>query len=799
MSSSVSTTNLSDSDVSWMETSASELIWEPTELNSPCKRFSLNFHQTLSPSLDHRTGFLPKLGRNFSASKMPTSSTVPPTAAAVKNRSPTASDSEEYEYEEIEIEEEIEVEEEVSDDEEEEVSDDEEEEFEEVEVEVEVEVEEEVEEEVEVEDDEEREQEKEKGSGEDVPRSIEDLDDVKRFLPKLGRNFSASKMPTSSAVPPTAAAVKDRSPTASGSEEYEYEEIEIEEEIEVEEEVSDDEEEDFEEVEVEVEEEIEEEVEDDEEREQEKEKGSGEDVPRSIEDLDDVKRKEKIISDGEKTSQRDGGIMAAETTNPINESSKQVTVGDSVDDSDKVPCSEEQTTQMNTKDVNDAHVKEPRLDVDIPLIKPRSLSPAMEINEGNKRPALVCDFFAKGWCIKGTSCRFRHIKDPPINVVDQQNEPQKSQPQDEGVKEGTERSNPATSGTAPTLKACSSEFKPGSQKDNPNRVTNPPVNESLSNSFMGPNYNKSNWASNAPKMEEFGGKGYRFGLHNHNYNSSYHGMVWPRASTSLSSSSWKSDSKISGYDWEPSKPFRSRFLISQGIPIPDIQYDPIHIQYDPIRDSIEQPTPTKIGDKLSKLSSSSRVPSISGTHSPLQEKLKTDNGSDKFSIGSHVNGNDNDTDMDVDSNEIADTKQADTKSESKGKKLIGDVIQASEVHVSSHHSLRENDGGPTKEVSNYKLDFDAEGDMHRESKSLRHFRAALIDFVKELVRPSWRDGKLSKDAHKMIVKKAVDKVLTSLPPEHIPNIQESIDTYLTSSQPKLTKLVEGYIEKYGKL
>ncbi|KAI3800409.1 hypothetical protein L1987_28500 [Smallanthus sonchifolius] len=648
-------------------------------------------------------------------------------------------------------------------------------------------------------------------------------------------------MPTSSAVSPTAAAVEDRSPTASDSEEYEYEEIEIEEEIEVEEEVSDDdEEEEFEEVEVEVEVEEEEEVEDDEEQEQEKEKGIGEDASRAIEDLDDVKRKEKNISNGEKTSQCDGGIMAAETTNLINESSKQVTNGHSVDDSDKVPCSEEQTTQMktkdvndahvkaaettnlinesskqvtnghsvddsdkvpcseeqttqmNTKDVNDAHVKEPRLDVDIPLIRPRSLSPAMGTNEENKRPALVCDFFAKGWCIKGTSCRFRHIKDPPINVVDQQNEPQKSQPQDEGVREGTERSNPATSGTAPTFKACSSEFKPGSQKDNSIRVTNPPVNESLSNSFMDPNYNRSNWASYAPKVEEFGGKGYRFGLHNHSYNSSYHGTVRPRASTFLSSSSWKSDSKISSYDWEPSKPFRSRFLLSQGIPIPDIQYDPI-------RDSIDEPTPTKIGGKLSKLSSSSRVPSVSSTHSPLQEKLKTGNGSDRFSIGRHVNGNDNDTDMDVDSNEIADTKQEDTKSESKGKKRIGDVIQASEVHVSSHHSLRENDGGPTKEVSNYKLDFDAEGDMHRESKSLRHFRAALIDFVKELVRPTWRDGKLSKDAHKMIVKKTVDKVLTTLPPEHIPDIQESIDTYLTSSQPKLTKLVEGYIEKYGKL
>lgn len=326
----------------------------------------------------------------------------------------------------------------------------------------------------------------------------------------------------------------------------------------------------------------------------------------------------------------------------------------------------------------------------------------------------------------------------------------------------------ATSATAPKLVACSSEFRSVLQKDKPNPVTNPLVNESLSNLFMGPNTHRSNWASYAPKMEEFSGKGYHSGLHNHRINSSYHGTVWSRAS------SWKSDSKFSSYDWEPSKPFRSKFLLSQGISAPEIQYDPI-------RDSIEQPL--KNGDKLPKLSSSSRVPSISGTHS----KTKKDLGSDKFSIGSHVIGND--IDMDVDSNEIADTKQENSKSESKGKKHVGDVIQASGIHVSSHR-LRQNDGCPMKEVNNYKLDFDAEADMHRESKPLRHFRAALIEFVKELVKPTWRDGKLSKDAHKMIVKKAVDKVLTSLPPEHIPSIEESIDTYLASSQPKLVKLVE---------
>lgn len=39
------------------------------------------------------------------------------------------------------------------------------------------------------------------------------------------------------------------------------------------------------------------------------------------------------------------------------------------------------------------------------------MSPVAETSDRNKRPAIICDFFAKGWCIRGTSCKFVHIKD----------------------------------------------------------------------------------------------------------------------------------------------------------------------------------------------------------------------------------------------------------------------------------------------------------------------------------------------------------------------------------------------------
>lgn len=29
----------------------------------------------------------------------------------------------------------------------------------------------------------------------------------------------------------------------------------------------------------------------------------------------------------------------------------------------------------------------------------------------NKKPAIICNYFARGWCIKGSSCRFLHKKE----------------------------------------------------------------------------------------------------------------------------------------------------------------------------------------------------------------------------------------------------------------------------------------------------------------------------------------------------------------------------------------------------
>nr|GEZ91005.1 protein FRIGIDA-ESSENTIAL 1-like isoform X1 [Tanacetum cinerariifolium] len=299
-----------------------------------------------------------------------------------------------------------------------------------------------------------------------------------------------------------------------------------------------------------------------------------------------------------------------------------------------------------------------------------------EVNEENKRQDVICSFFANGWCIRGNSYH--------MSVSDQQKETsvaayQRSEAQnDEGL---------ANSAAAPSI-TCSSEVKPELQKENivtipsvndagtkglqekPPANTDSSLHDASSNPINGSDTLKNSWVSSyTATMEEPGGKGNQFGFHNNkmpttsysiNHNSSSfqptkimppsnHSSVWPMASTSFSSSTLKhlgSQSehsystkevllnpvtKLSTFEWAPSKPFRSAFLISQGIYTPDILYDPI-------RDSIESPN---IEDKLSKFPPSSRLPSISGTYSPKNvnplkiETIRMTNGSDRSSLASH--------------------------------------------------------------------------------------------------------------------------------------------------------------------
>lgn len=44
------------------------------------------------------------------------------------------------------------------------------------------------------------------------------------------------------------------------------------------------------------------------------------------------------------------------------------------------------------------------------LIRMRG-SPSIAEFDGNKKQKIACEFYAKGWCIKGNSCRFLHVNE----------------------------------------------------------------------------------------------------------------------------------------------------------------------------------------------------------------------------------------------------------------------------------------------------------------------------------------------------------------------------------------------------
>ncbi|XP_042492247.1 zinc finger CCCH domain-containing protein 55-like isoform X2 [Macadamia integrifolia] len=93
---------------------------------------------------------------------------------------------------------------------------------------------------------------------------------------------------------------------------------------------------------------------------------------------------------------------------------------------------------------------------------------------------------------------------------------------------------------------------------------------------------------------------------------------------------------------------------------------------------------------------------------------------------------------------------------------------------------------------------DEECKRKKDSKAMRMLKFALVEFVKEILKPTWKGGQMSKEVHKTIVKKVVDKVIGTIEEAHVPQTQEKVDQYLSFSKPKLMKLVQAYVERYLK-
>ncbi|XP_043722599.1 zinc finger CCCH domain-containing protein 55-like isoform X2 [Telopea speciosissima] len=138
------------------------------------------------------------------------------------------------------------------------------------------------------------------------------------------------------------------------------------------------------------------------------------------------------------------------------------------------------------------------------------------------------------------------------------------------------------------------------------------------------------------------------------------------------------------------------------------------------------------------------------------------------------------------------------KHESHKSEQLEPVVACEAVVKNDNTDQRKKDENGHSEDMDVDIRVDEECKKSKDVKAMRMFKFALVEFVKEILKPTWKGGQMSKEAHKTIVKKVVDKVTVTIEEAHVPETQEKIDHYLSYSRPKLTKLVQAYVGKYLK-
>ncbi|GAB4848267.1 hypothetical protein Ancab_002934 [Ancistrocladus abbreviatus] len=211
------------------------------------------------------------------------------------------------------------------------------------------------------------------------------------------------------------------------------------------------------------------------------------------------------------------------------------------------------------------------------------------------------------------------------------------------------------------------------------------------------------------------------------------------------------------------------------------EVDGYKTQYDPICDSIEPKMPTASTPDLinpkHSVHGTSNIPISAGGATSTVNAAST--GNDSLKAGTLAN--------EVVNHQINDLNQqrpvAVNNIEENGGKLGEGINRPLEKQPLEEAAV---DGGPEDRKK------------AKELKGIRSFKFALAEFVKELLKPTWKEGQVSKEVYKTIVKKVVDKVMDTVQGAHIPQTKEKVDQYLSFSKPKLSKLVQAYVEKYQK-
>ncbi|KAL1108510.1 hypothetical protein V6Z11_D03G114800 [Gossypium hirsutum] len=197
-------------------------------------------------------------------------------------------------------------------------------------------------------------------------------------------------------------------------------------------------------------------------------------------------------------------------------------------------------------------------------------------------------------------------------------------------------------------------------------------------------------------------------------------------------------------------------------------------QYDPLFDSIEPSTRlSRKFDHMQKLEvtgDSGILLGLSDSNKPLDMEEKAKDAGAVTSAAS------------ADNEEFGETADAEV-----GTVENGNPSRPAEVNMA------------TGEIEMDQIKSPGKSKKSKDSRSMKLFKVAIADFVKEVLKPSWQQGNMSKEAFKTIVKKTVDKVSGAMKNHQIPKSRAKIDHYIESSQRKLTKLVMGYVDKYVKV
>ncbi|XP_047968672.1 uncharacterized protein LOC125212517 [Salvia hispanica] len=384
-------------------------------------------------------------------------------------------------------------------------------------------------------------------------------------------------------------------------------------------------------------------------------------------------------------------------------------------------------------------------------IRFRDPSPSAEIDRESKKIRMVCEFHAKGWCIRGKSCRFLHTKDAPDAVMIKS--------------EALGREAASSRAFIPPLQSGDTNLSSETEKLALPEDGNYPGAPAREDRSVRHNLYLDNFQNyGGPPVQ--GILNARDGLEHHAYISSSMQQSIPQAFRSESDSLLrdgsfrepkppKLEATFSSFDWQLSAPFCPSHEITRSILLKECGYNSADQKYVMDIQAIFSHSDQGSSDKNVAVQSSSPQ----GEAKLLNDVLAGDNGKENILSSSN--------DDEVKLNKTVDG------------------------------TISEVGGSGTK----YDIEADFRQDDHVQSdtKAFKYFQSALIESVKELVKPSWREGFLSKDAHKLIVKKAANKVLSSLPAHQIPSTEESVQSYLSLSQPKLAKLVEGYLNIYGKM